>query len=66
MATVNVRYIVHDVDAAIDFYCQHLGFHEVMHLAPPFARSCSRVRPETPGALRAHRPRPASTAGMKA
>ena len=37
MATVQVRYIVHDVDAAIVFYCQHLGFHEVMHPAPAFA-----------------------------
>lgn len=37
MATVQVRYIVHDVDAAIAFYCQHLGFHEVMHPAPAFA-----------------------------
>lgn len=37
MATVSVRYIVHDVDAAIAFYCQHLGFHEDMHPAPAFA-----------------------------
>ena len=37
MATVSVRYIVHDVDAAIDFYCRHLGFEEVMHPAPAFA-----------------------------
>ncbi len=37
MATVSVRYIVHDVDAAITFYCQHLGFTEVMHPAPAFA-----------------------------
>jgi catechol 2,3-dioxygenase-like lactoylglutathione lyase family enzyme len=37
MATVQVRYIVHDVDAAIAFYCQHLGFSEVMHPAPAFA-----------------------------
>ena len=37
MATVQVRYIVHDVDAAITFYCQHLGFHEEMHPAPAFA-----------------------------
>jgi catechol 2,3-dioxygenase-like lactoylglutathione lyase family enzyme len=35
MATV--RYIVHDVDAAIAFYCGHLGFREVMHPAPAFA-----------------------------
>ena len=37
MATVQVRYIVHDVDAAIAFYCQHLGFETVMHPAPAFA-----------------------------
>lgn len=37
MASVSVRYIVHDVDAAIAFYCQHLGFHEEMHPAPTFA-----------------------------
>lgn len=35
MATV--RYIVDDVDAAIAFYCDQLGFHEVMHPAPTFA-----------------------------
>jgi catechol 2,3-dioxygenase-like lactoylglutathione lyase family enzyme len=37
MATVQVRYIVHDVDAAIAFYCKQLGFQEVMHPAPAFA-----------------------------
>jgi catechol 2,3-dioxygenase-like lactoylglutathione lyase family enzyme len=37
MATVQVRYIVDDVDSAIKFYCQHLGFREVMHPAPAFA-----------------------------
>ena len=37
MATVSVRYIVDDVDAAIDFYCRRLGFSEVMHPAPTFA-----------------------------
>lgn len=37
MATVQVRYIVNDVDAAIAFYCQHLGFHEDMHPSPSFA-----------------------------
>ena len=37
MATVQVRYIVHDVDAAIAFYCGHLGFHEDMPPAPAFA-----------------------------
>jgi catechol 2,3-dioxygenase-like lactoylglutathione lyase family enzyme len=37
MATVSIRYIVDDVDAAIAFYCQRLGFQEVMHPAPTFA-----------------------------
>jgi catechol 2,3-dioxygenase-like lactoylglutathione lyase family enzyme len=37
MATVSVRYIVDDVDAALAFYCQHLGFEEQMHPAPTFA-----------------------------
>ena len=37
MARVSVRYIVDDVDAAIDFYCRQLGFHEDMHPAPTFA-----------------------------
>lgn len=37
MTTVQVRYIVHDVDASISFYCQHLGFHLDMHPAPAFA-----------------------------
>jgi catechol 2,3-dioxygenase-like lactoylglutathione lyase family enzyme len=37
MATVSVRYIVDDVDAAIEFYCGSLGFQEVMHPAPTFA-----------------------------
>jgi catechol 2,3-dioxygenase-like lactoylglutathione lyase family enzyme len=37
MATVQVRYIVNDVDAAIQFYVGHLGFHEDMHPAPAFA-----------------------------
>jgi catechol 2,3-dioxygenase-like lactoylglutathione lyase family enzyme len=37
MANVTVRYIVDDVDAAIDFYARNLGFQEVMHPAPTFA-----------------------------
>ncbi len=37
MASVSVRYIVHDVDAAIDFYCNQLGFEEEMHPGPSFA-----------------------------
>jgi catechol 2,3-dioxygenase-like lactoylglutathione lyase family enzyme len=37
MATVSVRYIVDDVDAAIAFYRDSLGFTEIMHPAPAFA-----------------------------
>ena len=37
MAVVQVRYIVHDVDAAIEFYTKQLGFELQMHPAPPFA-----------------------------
>ena len=43
MATVSVRYIVDDVDAAIAFYTQSLGFTLTMHPASSFAMlaSCS-------------------------
>jgi catechol 2,3-dioxygenase-like lactoylglutathione lyase family enzyme len=34
---VSVRYIVDDVDAAIGFYTELLGFELVMRPAPPFA-----------------------------
>jgi len=37
MATVQVRYIVDDVDAAIAFYTRLLGFKLEMHPAPAFA-----------------------------
>jgi len=37
MASVQVRYIVHDVDAAIEFYVSRLGFTLQMHPAPAFA-----------------------------
>jgi catechol 2,3-dioxygenase-like lactoylglutathione lyase family enzyme len=37
MATVSIRYIVDDVDAALDFYTRRLGFEERMHPAPTFA-----------------------------
>jgi len=38
MGTVSVRYIVADVDAAIAFYTERLGFAVDMHPAPGFAR----------------------------
>lgn len=37
MPSVSVRYIVDDVDAAVGFYCQRLGFHEDLHPNPFFA-----------------------------
>jgi catechol 2,3-dioxygenase-like lactoylglutathione lyase family enzyme len=37
METVSVRYIVDDVDAAIAFYGERLGFEVEMHPAPAFA-----------------------------
>jgi catechol 2,3-dioxygenase-like lactoylglutathione lyase family enzyme len=38
MDIVSVRYIVHDVDAAIAFYTGRLGFTVEIHPAPGFAR----------------------------
>lgn len=37
MTTVNVRYMVDDVDAAIDFYTSHLRFSLLSSAAPAFA-----------------------------
>jgi catechol 2,3-dioxygenase-like lactoylglutathione lyase family enzyme len=37
MTTVSVRYIVEDVEAAIGFYRDQLGFEVDMHPAPVFA-----------------------------
>ena len=38
MAKARVRYIVSDVDAAVRFYCEMLGFQVDMRPAPGFAR----------------------------
>jgi len=35
--TVNVRYMVDDVDAAVAFYTTHLGFIQLTNQAPAFA-----------------------------
>jgi catechol 2,3-dioxygenase-like lactoylglutathione lyase family enzyme len=35
--TVNVRYMVDDVDAAIAFYTEHLGFEVLSNASPAFA-----------------------------
>jgi catechol 2,3-dioxygenase-like lactoylglutathione lyase family enzyme len=37
MTTVNVRYMVDDIDAAIAFYTTHLGFSLLTRMAPAFA-----------------------------
>src|SRR6266498_3334284 len=37
MTTVNVRYMVDDVDAAVAFYTKHLGFTLRSNAAPAFA-----------------------------
>ena len=52
MATVSVRYIVLDVDAAIDFYSRSLGFEVQMRPAPTFAmlsRDDLRLNLSAPG-----------------
>lgn len=48
----SVRYVVHDVQAALDFYTAHLGFTVRSHPAPPFAditRGSLRVLLSGPG-----------------
>jgi len=53
MGTVSVRYIVDDVEAAIAFYTQHLGFSVVLHPAAGFAmlsRGDLRLLLNAPGA----------------
>lgn len=37
MATINVRYMVHDVDAAVRFYTTHFEFTLLSNAAPAFA-----------------------------
>ena len=39
MGKVSVRYIVADVEAAIAFYTERLGFAVDLHPAPGFARA---------------------------
>ena len=53
---VNVRYMVDDVDAAIEFYTEHLGFEVRTSAAPAFADV-------TRGNLRLLLSGPASSAG---
>lgn len=54
--TVSVRYMVDDVQAALDWYTRHLGFEVISNHAPPFAD----VRR---GSLRLLLSGPASSAG---
>ena len=35
--TVNVRYMVHNLDAAVAWYTKHLGFIVLSNFAPAFA-----------------------------
>ena len=61
MATVNVRYIVEDVDAAVDFYVERLGFDIEMRPAPAFAMLSQgelRLLLNQPGAGGAGQPMP--------
>ena len=49
---MSVRYIVDDVEAAIRFYCGHLGFNQQMHPVPTFAmltRGSLRLALSAPG-----------------
>jgi catechol 2,3-dioxygenase-like lactoylglutathione lyase family enzyme len=36
-ATPSIRYFVGDIDTAVDFYCQHLGFEAELRPTPVFA-----------------------------
>ncbi len=61
MSTVSVRYITVDVDAAVVFYAERLGFNVEMHPGPGFAilsRGDLRLLLNRPGAGGAGRPMP--------
>ena len=61
VATISVRYIVHDVDAAIAFYTERLGFGVELSPAPGFAvlsRGELRLLLNEPGAGGAGQPMP--------
>ena len=61
MATVSVRYINNDVDAAVAFYVEHLGFDVEMQPGPGFAvisRGNLRLLLNRPGAGGAGVPMP--------
>lgn len=59
MSAVSVRYIVEDVDAAVSFYREQLGFRVEMYPAPGFAmlsRGNLRLLLNAPGAGGAGQP----------
>jgi len=56
MAPVNVRYVVEDLDVAVNFYTTYLGFTLLSKTAPAFADV-------TPGDLRLLLSAPSSSAG---
>lgn len=61
MTTVSVRYIADDVDAAVDFYVERLGFDVEMRPEPGFAvlsRDNLRLLLNRPGAGGAGQPTP--------
>jgi catechol 2,3-dioxygenase-like lactoylglutathione lyase family enzyme len=61
MTTVSVRYINDDVDAAVAFYVEHLGFDVEMQPGPGFAvvsRGNLRLLLNRPGAGGAGQPMP--------
>ena len=61
MTTVSVRYITDDVDAAVDFYVERLGFNVEMQPGPGFAvlsRGNLRLLLNRPGAGGAGQPTP--------
>jgi catechol 2,3-dioxygenase-like lactoylglutathione lyase family enzyme len=61
MSTVSVRYITEDVDAAVDFYAERLGFSIEMRPGPGFAmlaRDDLQLLLNQPGAGGAGQPMP--------
>ena len=61
MTTVSVRYITDDLDAAVDFYAERLGFHVEMGRGPGFAilsRRDLRLLLNRPGPGAAGQPTP--------
>ena len=69
MATVSVRYMVDDVEAAIGFYTERLGFRVEFNPAPGFAvlsRGDLRLLLNEPGAGGAGQPMPDAASPSRA